>query len=875
MPTAGGKEEMPGFDLSSEDAFGSVETDKEVPQGQKRGRRRFSRRRRRHRQRLSQILADDLSDDANGTFVGSVAVGDSGRIMPTVAQRTFASVPIVLDICDDASCGLLQTKVISISLYGGLPRYTAGAVRNAELARTAFPDWQLWVYIPDAPTGTPERVPDDIIAALSQVGAHLLFVDAATVASVGFGMNQRFLPAGEPNVHRFVARDGDSRLLLRERIALDAWEASGAAFHAVRDHPSHSNFHLSGGLWGAVRGTLDIRNLLSAQTGGKAGYLDDMWFLNGAVWPIMTGKAPLPPEYVPLTPGAPLLLQHDAFTCAGGGGDGGHGRSAPWPAARAGGEHVGGVYDEADVIRRGDVDLLPSEDAPACASPPAPVDGRALLTPAELVACTAPERGEAGFSSPPLKAGEPASPALQPPTCAGPPGDTHAGGAGLFGGPYAGLGNAGRVGSVGGAVASSLLTWRAAFVDHAYEDSPSGCADGFDVDGTEGSRAIVPPTIFDYKRVLAWESYPARCQPQPPARPSYANTPQYDARIARPHTHYTALGPGGLRHVHNLLVVQASWSSDPHFVLAHALPWLWWWRRSGPARGARMLLPAPAATGAGAAVDEALTPFTAALAELQNANSVGDAARREAAGLPLLHESATSTGSPWHHQVDWVALQGGPPSLTYAHRVVIAALGEGAPPPQEPRCSSLTALERGRAVGAAASAAEATAAAAHAALLHAEPGWAPRDRLAAAAGGACSAVILRAVPVGARAGAQQPGFSVESAAVALFASRGYGGASVLDPCAAPFAEQLASVAGAHVLLLPPATLSPYLAHARAGARVLIAADAGGELAVMDYAAAAAVDAALAGLCATAGLTCEWGTSSESLIATLPACTKDR
>jgi hypothetical protein len=45
-------------------------------------------------------------------------------------------------------------RVISISLYGGNPRYTTGAIRNSEAVRDAFPDWKLWVYIPD-PSSNP------------------------------------------------------------------------------------------------------------------------------------------------------------------------------------------------------------------------------------------------------------------------------------------------------------------------------------------------------------------------------------------------------------------------------------------------------------------------------------------------------------------------------------------------------------------------------------------------------------------------------------------------------------------------------------------------------------------------------------------------
>jgi hypothetical protein len=37
------------------------------------------------------------------------------------------------------------------------------------------------------------------------------------------------------------------RLLLRDRYALDEWEASGLPYHVFRDHPAHTTYSISGG----------------------------------------------------------------------------------------------------------------------------------------------------------------------------------------------------------------------------------------------------------------------------------------------------------------------------------------------------------------------------------------------------------------------------------------------------------------------------------------------------------------------------------------------------------------------------------------------------------------------------------------------------
>ena len=48
-------------------------------------------------------------------------------------------------------------------------------------------------------------------------------------------------------------RDLDSRLSFREKMAVDEWVESGLRFHVMRDHPSHSMWPMSGGMWGGTR----------------------------------------------------------------------------------------------------------------------------------------------------------------------------------------------------------------------------------------------------------------------------------------------------------------------------------------------------------------------------------------------------------------------------------------------------------------------------------------------------------------------------------------------------------------------------------------------------------------------------------------------
>jgi len=53
-------------------------------------------------------------------------------------------------------------KVISFSLYGDNPIYTKGCIRNAEIKKEVFKEWEMWVYHNDT-------VPQDILDKLIEL----------------------------------------------------------------------------------------------------------------------------------------------------------------------------------------------------------------------------------------------------------------------------------------------------------------------------------------------------------------------------------------------------------------------------------------------------------------------------------------------------------------------------------------------------------------------------------------------------------------------------------------------------------------------------------------------------------------------------------
>lgn len=136
----------------------------------------------------------------------------------------------------------MTNKIICFSLWGNNPKYTVGAVRNVELAKTIYPDWKCRFYVGN-------DVPVDIIDQLKALNAEIEFMN-----DTGWnGMMWRFLGADSDDI--YICRDTDSRLNYREKAAVDEWLNSDKDFHIMRDHPYH-NTPILGGMWGVVGGKL-------------------------------------------------------------------------------------------------------------------------------------------------------------------------------------------------------------------------------------------------------------------------------------------------------------------------------------------------------------------------------------------------------------------------------------------------------------------------------------------------------------------------------------------------------------------------------------------------------------------------------------------
>lgn len=170
-------------------------------------------------------------------------------------------------------------NVIALSLWGTDRRYVEGALANAALAQQIYPGWEVRVYCDDSVGPAARR-------ALTQAGASIVPLPREPVRRLG--LFWRFRVANDPRVDRFVCRDCDSRLTVQERVAVDAWIASGKSFHIMRDLVTHTELILAG-LWGGRGGWLpDMAEAARRFVSGRvATRIVDQEFLRLVIWPLI------------------------------------------------------------------------------------------------------------------------------------------------------------------------------------------------------------------------------------------------------------------------------------------------------------------------------------------------------------------------------------------------------------------------------------------------------------------------------------------------------------------------------------------------------------------------------------------------------------
>lgn len=167
-------------------------------------------------------------------------------------------------------------RIISFGLWGKDTRYLDGAISNILLAEDIYPNWICRFYCRD-------DVPFDYISKIKNLGSEIIIINSPYKGDWE-GLFWRFYPAAEQGIDRFISRDTDSLLNVREKAAVDEWISSGKPFHIMRDHPAHG-VPILGGMFGCIGGLLiNIRELIDNHWSSFDKIGVDQDFLTHRIW---------------------------------------------------------------------------------------------------------------------------------------------------------------------------------------------------------------------------------------------------------------------------------------------------------------------------------------------------------------------------------------------------------------------------------------------------------------------------------------------------------------------------------------------------------------------------------------------------------------
>ena len=166
-------------------------------------------------------------------------------------------------------------KYLSFSLWGDNPIYTIGAIKNAELWKEIYPEWQMVVYFNNS-------VPNETIIKLNDLGVTTIDMTSDNL----YGMFWRFLALDIIDCEYAIFRDCDSRITIREKLAVDEWINSNKTLHVMRDHPYHqipagnNQLGILGGMWGLKSNVIKITDMIrNFPISNQHNYGNDQTFL--------------------------------------------------------------------------------------------------------------------------------------------------------------------------------------------------------------------------------------------------------------------------------------------------------------------------------------------------------------------------------------------------------------------------------------------------------------------------------------------------------------------------------------------------------------------------------------------------------------------
>jgi len=193
--------------------------------------------------RLYDILSESymlIKDFDNAKIVGAKAL-----ILKDKLTNKYKSYPYPTSLIKPFTENR-DKNIISFSLFGDKPKYTFNAIVNAKLAKKIYPYWKCRFYCDDL-------VPLDIINKLKDLDAEVIIKKTIKEDKPQM-LLWRFLVMSDISIYRYLVRDCDSVINIKESLAVDDWMKSEKRFHIMRDFYTHTDLILAG-MFG---GTTDI-----------------------------------------------------------------------------------------------------------------------------------------------------------------------------------------------------------------------------------------------------------------------------------------------------------------------------------------------------------------------------------------------------------------------------------------------------------------------------------------------------------------------------------------------------------------------------------------------------------------------------------------
>ena len=227
---------------------------------------------------------DCLADALNRIGRQEDAVA-AGRASLEAKDKRFGGASSVVAIPDGMPSAFNALNpaenVIAYCLWGNAPRYTVPLLENQRILPHLFPGWTIRLYHDDS-------VDAGYLTRLAECGVQLRPMTLPSDVPVHRKLLWRFDVIADPTVKRFLIRDADSLLSVKERVAVDAWLQSRHWFHAMRDWYTHTDLLLAG-MWGGVGNILpNLTTLMSTYTPWRVENDHvDQDVLSLTVWPLI------------------------------------------------------------------------------------------------------------------------------------------------------------------------------------------------------------------------------------------------------------------------------------------------------------------------------------------------------------------------------------------------------------------------------------------------------------------------------------------------------------------------------------------------------------------------------------------------------------